>query len=264
LLAPTVILNGAYWGQCDITYTSSLLGFLYFLLVQQFSLALIAFTLALAFKLQAIFLAPLLAILLIRGVMPGSRLVLIPVTYGLTLLPAHLVGRPWSELLTIYHQQFNTYRSLTLNAPTLYQWLPDRPYTTFVILGLSWTALLTLGLLIFTYKKIKAFTPELIITLALLSSILLPFFLPKMHDRYFFGADVISIIFAFYQPKYWWISPAILAISLASYAPYLLQQEIIPLKFLALGLALILWQLFRVLAQTIDEQHVTDQTLPSA
>jgi Gpi18-like mannosyltransferase len=58
LFAPTVVLNSAYWGQVDAVYTAGLLACLYFLLKKREALAFIAFGLALAFKLQAIFLRP--------------------------------------------------------------------------------------------------------------------------------------------------------------------------------------------------------------
>src|SRR5512143_1102306 len=66
LFAPTVVLNSAFWGQADVLFTAPLIACLYFLMVRRPNLALIAFGISLAFKLQAIFLAPLLLGLLLR------------------------------------------------------------------------------------------------------------------------------------------------------------------------------------------------------
>ena len=58
LFAPTVLINGAFWGQCDSIYTAFLIAFLYFLLSGRTTLAFVAYGFAFSFKLQAIFLAP--------------------------------------------------------------------------------------------------------------------------------------------------------------------------------------------------------------
>jgi len=60
LFWPTVMLNSALWGQCDVIYTSALLAAFLSVLKQRLWGALAAFGLAVAFKPQAIFLAPFL------------------------------------------------------------------------------------------------------------------------------------------------------------------------------------------------------------
>ena len=72
LLAPVMILNSSFWGQADSIYTAALLACLYFLLLRRNWLALLSFGIAFAFKLQAIFLAPLLVILWFDATYPGS------------------------------------------------------------------------------------------------------------------------------------------------------------------------------------------------
>ncbi len=32
-----------------------------------------------------------------------------------------------------------------------------------------------------------------------------PSLLPKMHDRYFFGADIFAFVFALFMPRAWWV-----------------------------------------------------------
>ena len=74
----------------------------------------------------------------------------------------------------------------------------------------------------------------MIILLALTSVLLLPFTLPKMHERYFFPADVISILFAFYYPELFYVPLIIISTSTFTYISYLYQMEIIPLPILAI------------------------------
>ena len=55
-----MVINGIYWGQCDIIYTFFLLVFFWFSLRRMPSAAACAFGLAFAFKAQSVFLAPYL------------------------------------------------------------------------------------------------------------------------------------------------------------------------------------------------------------
>lgn len=92
---------------------------------------------------------------------------------------------------------------------------------------------------------------EVWVLLAIFSVLIVPFFLPKMHERYFFPADIIAIVFAFYFPKFWYTPVVIGMASLLSYLPFLYGITPISLAWLALlPLALIAvlgWQLLRTL-----------------
>jgi Gpi18-like mannosyltransferase len=65
MLLPTVVLNGAYWGQCDSIYASLALLGIYFALKGRPSLAVISIALSFAFKLQAIFILHIFAVFLL-------------------------------------------------------------------------------------------------------------------------------------------------------------------------------------------------------
>jgi len=80
----------------------------------------------------------------------------------------------------------------------------------------------------------------LLLKLALVSVLFIPFFLPKMHDRYFYPADVISIIYAFYFPQYFFVPIGIIVASFFAYQPTLFNAETVPMGFLAAGLFVIL------------------------
>ncbi|MFM7579157.1 MAG: hypothetical protein ACKO5Q_19770, partial [Microcystaceae cyanobacterium] len=87
--------------------------------------------------------------------------------------------------------------------------------------------------------------------------LLMPYSLPKMHDRYFFAADLISIIYGFYFPPYFFVPVAINLVSLFSYFPFLWGVEVIPLKILSLVLAgvmgILVYHLRIVLAETAEQ-----------
>ena len=59
LFLPTILLNGAYWGQCDSIYTAFVLISVYYLIRKNFLKGIIFWSIAFAFKFQAIFIFPL-------------------------------------------------------------------------------------------------------------------------------------------------------------------------------------------------------------
>ncbi len=60
-----------------------------------------------------------------------------------------------------------------------------------------------------------------------------------MHERYFYLADVLSIIYAFYFPRYFFIAVIMQLCSLLSYAPYLLHTQIVNLAYVAVAVLVI-------------------------
>ena len=245
LFAPTVVLNSALWGQADMVYTSCLVACLYFLLVKKESTAFIVFGLAVSFKLQAFFLLPLLIILALRRVVSWKSFLIIPLVYVVTIIPAWLVGRPINELLLVYVDQSEVYHELTMNAANLYQWFPNELYDILVPVGLIYTTAMTFFFVAGVSRYVRQFSAKLIIELATISVLILPYFLPKMHDRYFFPADVFSIILAFFFPSLFYIPIIVGLVSLFSYFPFLFVSEPIPQEYLALVLLLVIVILVR-------------------
>src|SRR2546429_6034452 len=148
LFTPTVFINSAFWGQSDSIYASLSLGGLYFLLRKQPFWAFLFFGLAISFKLQAIFLFPLLFVLLITKQIHIKYFMIIPVVYLISILPAYLLGRDLIDLLKIYYMQMNKYPWLTLSAPNIFQWIPPTPFDLWsnvgILLALSAVAILSL------------------------------------------------------------------------------------------------------------------------
>ncbi len=251
LFAPTVILNGSFWGQSDGLYTAALIACIYFVLTKRNGLACFAYGLAFAFKLQAIFLAPFILALFLKRSIFWKQLFLIPLAYLVTALPSWMLGRPILDILTVYLNQTSYFALLTMNAPTMYAWLPETLYTTFSTAGIIFAACIMFMYLFVIYKSRISMTGPLIVQLALISAILLPFVLPKMHERYFFAADIISIAFAFYFPKYFFAPIVINLVSFFSYEQFLFKVKPIPDSTLAIALFFIIIVLIRHLMLTL-------------
>ncbi len=236
LLAPTVVLNGSAWAQCDIIYSFFLLCCVCAFLKNRPLLASILFGVAFAFKLQAVFLAPLLIWLWVIGRVKFKHLLAVPAVFLAALVPAWLAGRPLKDLLTIYIVQTDTYNAnLTLNYPNIYTFIGDT-YVSAVAKAAIFVTAAAVGLLIYLMLATKAApTAEAIITFSFFSVMLIPFFLPHMHDRYGFPADLLGLFYAFVRPKKFAAAVVFTMVSLVAYGPYLFGIEIMPMPFATVG-----------------------------
>jgi Gpi18-like mannosyltransferase len=238
LFAPTVFLNSACWGQADSIYTAGLAACLYWILTNKQWRAMAAFGFAIAVKAQAIFFAPLLLVLLLKRRISWKPIILIPTIYILALLPAWFAGRNLSELLLTYVSQSSNYHELSKNAPTLFEWFPDSAYSVLYPAGLILAATIVLILIAAYLKSSQNMQNDLIIQSAFVFVLIVPYFLPKMHERYFYPADIFSIAYAFYFPKYFFIPIVVIFCSFLAYLPYLFKVPI-PISILSVVLGIV-------------------------
>jgi len=226
LFAPTVVLNGAYWGQSDIIYTSFLLACIYALLVGSSVWAVVLFGVALAIKAQAVWLGPFILMMVLRGRIRWRLLVLVPAVYLILALPALFAGRSLFEIATVYATQASTQSMLTYSAANLHffphyffmhlGWWPE--IIPFIAkLGMVLTAVL--GLL-FAWRAARGpLEPEALLLAATVSALIAPQFLPYMHNRYFFPADVLTLVLAAWRPATYW--PAAVLMQASSFITYI-------------------------------------------
>lgn len=228
LVAPTVVFNGALWGQCDMVYAAPLAVALAAAQSKRYYLAASLFGLAISIKLQAIFLFPLLGVWILRRELRLRALLLLPAVYLATLIPAWLAGCSWADLLMIYVKQAKQYSGLTLNAPTIFVLLPDEE-TWFEPFGL-WFAVATVFMLFLACVYARAKTTATVLvreTVAFAS--LAPFLLPHMHERYLFMADLTSIVYAFVFPSRFWVAACMVGASFAGYSSFLFSKTPVPM-----------------------------------
>jgi Gpi18-like mannosyltransferase len=251
LFTPTVVLNSAAWNQIESIYTAALVAFLYYLLKKQGWFACIAYGIAFSIKLQSIYLAPLLLVMFLKKEVSWKHLLAIPAVYLLSIIPAWIAGRPLVELLTIYGGQVNDYVGLVNNAPNMYTWLPADMSALLYPGGVIFAVSICLIFVAVVIKSRVSLSKHLIIQLALLSALLVPYFLPKTHDRYFYPSDVLSIVFGFFFPSYFYIPLAANLISFFIYEPFLFGTNIFPQTVLALALLIVIIILVRQVILTL-------------
>jgi Gpi18-like mannosyltransferase len=223
-ILPTAILNSSYWGQADAIYTFFLLACVYFLLTRRPFWGMLVFGVAFSFKLQAIFLVPFLLGMSLQKKLPWKYYLLIPATYGFLALPAGLAGRPWLDLAKIYLYQTQQYKTWSLNAATPYIFMPAWVPTKALVYFLLAAGTLVITWVLFTTKKIRLELPANLIASALACLALVPFVLPRMHERYFYPAEIFSLVLAFYKPRLWFLPLLFQASGFLVYSNYLFEN----------------------------------------
>ena len=137
-----------------------------------------------------------------------------------------------------------------MNMPNIYQFIPNDYYDLFSKLGLIFTVVLVLVLATSIYRGNKLLTQNNLIKVVFISMFMVIFFMPKMHERYFFPVDILSIIYAFYFPRAWFVPVLVVGSSLLSYSDSLIEKRIVSLHVLALILLLLLIRLIYDFKQT--------------
>jgi Gpi18-like mannosyltransferase len=203
--APTVILNSANWGQADSLYTAFLLACLYFLMTERPFPSMLALGVAFSIKAQSTFFLPFLAVMAIRKKIPWLYFGMMPLIYLLAILPVVVLGRSFLESLLIYKDQSTAYSRLSMLSPNAYILVPNEWYSIITPICLVGTVILLAWWVRATSQSRINFDDKHIILIAFISVALTPFLLPKMHDRYFYPADVLSIVLAFYWPALWFV-----------------------------------------------------------
>ena len=245
LFLPTVLINGAMWGQCDSIYSAFIFISLYYLLDKKYTKSFIFFGISFAFKLQSVFILPLYVLLYFREKdIKLYHFILIPIINIMMCLPAIIMGRSIQDVLMIYVNQTGTYTNLVMNFANIYSLIDGTEIGFFYNeliskIGIVITMLIYFLVWLYVLVKKVRFNNEKVITIGLWSIIIATFFLPRMHERYMFLADVLSVLwFIIYQKKGYMVF-VVNIVSILSYFRFLFD-----FKFINLGYVSIIYFIF--------------------
>lgn len=218
-LAPSVIYNGALWAQADSIWTFFVLLSVFCIVNQRYQFAMLAFAVAVSVKLQAVFLGPLIFALILKRSLHWGWLALIPVVYLVLAIPTLAAGRPLMDVLFIYANQAEFFQSLSMGAPNLWAFIPNDYYTIGVIVGVTLGAVCGLAFSIIAARS-NLSPPVNVILAATITLGLMPWILPKMHDRYFYSFELMLILLAFVVPRLTLAAVVIQVAAVLTYANY--------------------------------------------
>jgi Gpi18-like mannosyltransferase len=180
----------------------------------------------------------------------------LPAPYLLAIVPTLLLGRPLPDALLVYVAQAGVYDDLSLNAGNPYLFIPTAWQTLIVPAGLVFAAF---ALAYWSRRTARSSFPldaRGLVFCALLPVLLAPYLLPKMHERYFYAADVFAFAFAFHWPRLWFAPVLMQVSSTLAYMPFLFHWNpaIVGLSFISnTALILILLREQRSIAEVGEE-----------
>ncbi len=252
LFLPTVILNSAYWGQCDSIYVAFAVLSIWCALSGRPKTALVMIAVSFSFKLQAVFMMPIFLAFIYTGRMKWRHLPIFPLTYIIMVLPAVLMGRPFMETLTLYIDQGWTVGSyLNFNSPSIFALLSNADTELWSKLGVVLAFSFTILVLYWLFLYRKSLSERTLLAATTLLAIGIPFLLPHMHDRYFYASDIFTLAFAITAPSFFLLPLCSQFASLLGYHAYLRGRYLLPMSDGAITLiAAIILLLFYIASHT--------------
>ncbi|MEE1279714.1 MAG: hypothetical protein UHH95_02645 [Oscillospiraceae bacterium] len=254
LFVPTVFLNSAFWGQCDGIYAALLIWALYFALTSKPRASIVFFALSFSFKIQAIFMLPIIIFLVLKNKINLKQLIYFPLTFVLTLLPAILCGRSFYDTFSIYFEQTSSYPSLTLNCPTLWALFPDDRFDTFGSAALFLAGAGVLVFCIYLYQNRAKLSDTLLFDAAYLFTLLIPFLLPRMHERYFYLAEVLTVVYILLHRNRLYASLIVVFTGFSCYCAYLFGYSFFSLAELSIANGAAIIYIFKKFTDDISAQ----------
>jgi len=197
ILLPTMVMNSAYWGQCDSLYTFFLLWSIWFLYKESYPLSFFALGCSLAFKLQAILLLPLFVYAYFsKRNIHLFNIIIAAITFWLSGIVVYICRQNLFANIEIYSNQVTMFKRMWMNVPSFWFFITV-DYNKFYLVAIGLTLLiLGIGLLLVINGRKKMNTFEQIIELAVFIEWTCIIFLPAMHDRYTYVLDLLLLILA--------------------------------------------------------------------
>jgi Gpi18-like mannosyltransferase len=199
LVLPAVVINAPLLAQCDALWSAACLAAVAAAIARRPATMAAFAGAAFAIKAQSAFVAPVILATLIAQRAPLRAWLAAPAAFAALLLPAWLIGWPLADLLTVYVRQaeYKTWAGSLPNLWLLHPMLGLPAGAGFIAGYVAALGFVTAYLLRATRGEQ---TPERLVKLALLSALAIPFLLPKMHERFWFLADMLAFALAVVAP----------------------------------------------------------------
>lgn len=195
LLLPGVALNTALMGQCDALSTAPIVMAVAAVIERRTARMFLWCGVAAAVKAQAVFVAPFFLAMAIRRRAHFEEWLLAPIATLAMFLPAILLGWPIADLATIYLRQAGFYDTLSMNAPNVWAIVQVFPLG-LPLTGLANAVALGASAAYAAHFGTRDLSRRGILAAAALAPLIVVGLLPRMHERYFYAADVLVFVWA--------------------------------------------------------------------
>lgn len=267
LLLPTIFFNVAVLAQADVFWIAPCV-LAVAAAIRRNPLPMVLWaSLGFTFKAQAVFIAPFVMAMLVRFRAPLWHWLLPFFVYSVAMLPAWIAGWPAANLATVYLRQVEwlpadgrPFISNTSNPWVLARlFARDLAERSFWI-GYVAAAAGSLGFVVWVSRH--RLVPAQTIAAAALSSAMLPFLLPGMHERFFALAEILAFAYAFaVRDRRAVATAALMQVALvASFAGWKTQSGSLMILGLGLlGVALVL--IVGYLSRDPADQHIGEMVV---
>jgi hypothetical protein len=196
LVLPSVAINDVLLAQCDALWAGACILALAAMIRGQTLRSMVWCGVAIAFKAQAAFMAPVIIGAMIGRKAPLRQWAVPALVFLVTLVPPWLLGWPATKLLTVYLRQASGDQ---LAGRLANPWMlgtmfgEDAARQWFVV---GYVAAGAAALTIAAIAARNSRNARMLILLGALAGTALPFLLPKMLERYYFLGDVMTLALA--------------------------------------------------------------------
>jgi Gpi18-like mannosyltransferase len=201
LLLPTVFFNVPVLAQADCFWVAPSILAVAAALKQDERAMTIWAGVAVSIKVQAIFLAPFVLAVLVRRRSPPWYWIIPMFVYAAAMLPAWFAGWPASDLATVYIRQANWVpaNGIPFISNAGNWWMIFKLFAFTTALHSFWIGYLLAAaaaiMFIFYFARRQGSQNDLILSAAI-SSTMLPWLLPGMHERFFALAEILTFCLA--------------------------------------------------------------------
>lgn len=180
------------------------------------------YTISFSFKIQAVFLAPIMLVLLLKGFFKLRHLIVPALFYVLISLPVVSLGSDFAHIFRITLGQVGIREGFSFFLPNFYyvfplEYLFEYNSAKYYLIGFFF-ALCTVFILK-VYHKIELSNSRNILFWSYISVLFVPYFLLRMHERYYYPATCLATVLLFTKGKrFLW---PLLTLEIASITAYI-------------------------------------------
>lgn len=221
LVLPTVFMNSAIWGNSDSMLGLTLVFAIYFALLRKDYLAFFMLGLSLGNKLQAVFLIPFFAYLILNRKLKLHAIIFGFIGLCVTFIPSWICGAPFGQPFAFIGVQMGRWPDLTLGCANMWHLLNFAG--DIVSKNATWIGLSLIGVVfaIVYMRKINIEDNHNWFRVMVFLIFAVIFFLPYMHERYFYMIEVLIVIYALLNPKRFYLVPLMQLSGFIAYYHYL-------------------------------------------
>ncbi len=200
---PLAVMNSSYLAQCESIWTALCVLSFYLLIVREKAgPGFFAFGMALAFKLQSVFILPILLIAwFYKKKFTILHMLWVPVAVELLCIPAIIGGCGWDSAISQYLHLLGEYPFLFYYYPNIWTFFREAPYYVFGTTAVMFAFVVLLLFAVLLVKSGRRLVIGDFIQYAAWTAMTCTMLLPCMHERYNYVAEMLLPVSAVYEKK---------------------------------------------------------------